>query len=218
MLAIPHHIRYTAESRFDAGGLKLAVAVADTGLSTQFFSGQLERPRRTALMLRGLMSIVQSRFHIPAAMLARILAAADPVVTASSDRLRFEGFSGCCGVYVRVDLLPNAVRDAKFGRGTTNVDFNAPMLAALAKVRETDKVSLNVDAGAVELKTESGAVVEKKVDLPVRWLRGFLRCRGYRDGQGENQGDRSEHGEKLPAGPFVRDVRIAGRCKPLSGS
>ncbi|MCX7400948.1 MAG: SWIM zinc finger domain-containing protein [Planctomycetales bacterium] len=173
MLTSPHHVRYAAESRCDATGLKLAVALGDSGLSTQFFSGRLARPRRTALMLRGLMSIVQTRFHIPAAMLARILAAADPVVTVSSDRLRFEGFSGCCGVYVRVDLLPDSVRDAKFGRGTTNVDFNAPMLAALAKVRETDKISLNVDAGAVELKTESGAVVEKKVDLPVRWLRGL---------------------------------------------
>ena len=28
----------------------------------------------------------------------------DPVITSSPEMLRFEGFSGCCGVYARVDL------------------------------------------------------------------------------------------------------------------
>ena len=38
--------------------------------------------------------------------------------------LRLEGFSGCCGVYARVDL-PAAAFDREIqGRGTTNVDFN----------------------------------------------------------------------------------------------
>jgi hypothetical protein len=34
------------------------------------------------------------------------LAALDPVVTASGDRLRFESFSACNSVYARLDLLP----------------------------------------------------------------------------------------------------------------
>lgn len=29
----------------------------------------------------------------------------DPIVTAGGDRLRFESFSGCCGVYARLDVL-----------------------------------------------------------------------------------------------------------------
>ena len=52
---------------------------------------------------------------------------ADPVVTCSDDRLRFEGFSGCCGAYARVDFLPSAITGDVFGRGTTNVDFNQPI-------------------------------------------------------------------------------------------
>lgn len=73
-----------------------------------FFEGRLLQPQQTAAMLRAIMTIAQSRFHIPAAMLGRILAEADPVVTSNDDRLRFEGFSSCCGAYVRVDLLSAA--------------------------------------------------------------------------------------------------------------
>jgi hypothetical protein len=107
-------------------------------------------------------------------MLQRILAQADPIVTCSDERLRFEGFSACCGAYARVDLHPEAVRGERFGRGTTNVDFNPPMLAALAMVRESDDVSLTVGADQVELATGRETVLEKKVKLPVRWLKGLV--------------------------------------------
>ncbi len=43
-----------------------------------FFRGELVRPKRTADLLRAVVDVVQSRFHVPAAMLARILAQADP--------------------------------------------------------------------------------------------------------------------------------------------
>ena len=66
-----------------------------------FFEGRVARPRLTADLLRALMDVVRARFHIPAAMLARILAAADPVVTCNDDRLRFEAFSGCASAYAR---------------------------------------------------------------------------------------------------------------------
>jgi hypothetical protein len=77
-------------------------------------------------------------------------------------------------VYARVDLLPGAVRGENFGRGTTNVDFNPPMLAALAMIRESDRVSLAIGATALELATSRETVVEKKVKLPLRWLKGLL--------------------------------------------
>ncbi len=120
------------------------------------------------------MTVVQSRFHIPAAMLGRILAEADPVVTANDDRLRFEGFSACCGAYARLDLLSDAFDGEVRGRGTTNVDFNQPMLAALARVKKADAISLAVGADKVVLKKGGADVVEKKVKLPVRWMKGFV--------------------------------------------
>jgi hypothetical protein len=144
-----------------------------------FFQGRLTRPQRTADLLRGLVQLVQSRFHVPPAMLTRILLAADPVVTSSEDVLRFEAFSACCSTYARVDLLPGAVDGTLQGRGTTNVDFNAAMRASLARIRDTDRVELSVGARTVELSRSGESVVERKVALPIRWLKGFVEVQAY---------------------------------------
>jgi hypothetical protein len=112
-------------------------------------------------------------------MLARILALADPVVTCSDDILRFEAFSGCCSTYGRLDLLPQAVSGEFISRGTTNVDFNASMRAAFARIRDTDEVSLAVGADEVSLSRGADTVVERKVALPVRWLKGFVEVQAY---------------------------------------
>ena len=127
----------------------------------------MTRPLRAADLLRGLVQVVQSRFYMPPAMLARILALADPVVTCGDDVLRFEAFSACCSTYARVDLLPQAVDGERTGRGTTNVDFNAPMRAALARVRDSDDVGLAIGADSVELSRGRGR----------RSSRGRSRCR-----------------------------------------
>lgn len=103
------------------------------------------------------MNIVRSRFHVPAAMLNRILAESDPVVTCSDARLRFEGFSACCGAYARIDLLPGAVNGETFSRGTTNGDFNQRMLTALAKIQDSDRVSLDVGTDHVQLSRNAEA-------------------------------------------------------------
>jgi hypothetical protein len=125
------------------------------------------------------MEVVRARFHIPAAMLARIRAAADPVVTCNDDCLRFEAFSGCAGVYARIDFTLDAIETDRFGRGTTNVDFHAPMIAALARVRDNDRLSLAVGAKSVELMANDERIIEKKVALPVRWLKGFVEVQAY---------------------------------------
>ncbi len=162
-----------------AGGrLFLATSSAPSG-SPLFFRGTLRAPRRTADLLLALSQVVRSRFHSPASMLARILAEADPVVTCSVDRLRFEGFSSCCGVYARVDLQPEALDGVLLGHGTTNVDFNPPIRAALTKLRDTEPVRLSVGAAEIELTTPTGHVVERKVPLPLRWLKGFVEAQAH---------------------------------------
>ena len=177
-LAYEQTFRYPFPSQLDRDGanwtLRLATFRTGKDASPFFFEGRLANPQRTAKLLRAIMTVVQSRFHIPAAMLGRILAEADPVVTANDDRLRFEGFSACCGAYARLDLLADAFDGDVSGRGTTNVDFNQPMLAALARVKRMDDVSLAVGADQVVLKKHAADVVEKKVKLPVRWMKGFV--------------------------------------------
>lgn len=181
MSAIPQQIlRYPFESHLDSDAnaklIRLATFSNDkvSESNPYFFQGQLANPRRTADLLRCLMTIVRSRFHVPAQMLQRILLESDPVVTSNDDRLRFEGFSACCGAYARIDLLPDSLEGESFGRGTTNVDFNQPMLNALAKIKPGDKVSISVGADKVVLKQRQKETVEKKVKLPVRWLKGFV--------------------------------------------
>ncbi|HND55802.1 MAG TPA: hypothetical protein PLV92_25475, partial [Pirellulaceae bacterium] len=180
-LSLDIDYRYQHASCLEPNGRRLRLATcggvtsANGETSPVFFEGQLLRPRLAAEQLRALFKVVQSRFHVPAAMLGRILALADPVVTCHEDRLRWEGFSSCCGAYARVDWLPAALRGETLGRGTTNIDFNPPLLAALASLGTSDRLELTVGQRAVEFrKNDDAAVVEKKVKLPLRWLKGFV--------------------------------------------
>jgi predicted nucleic acid-binding Zn finger protein len=181
--ALAYEYRYEHPSTLEGtpGGANLRLATC-SGLGAphpHFFEGRLLRPGRAAALLRGLVEVVHSQFYLPPATLARILALADPIVTGSGDLIRFEGFSACCSTCGRVDLLPEAIDGTWHGRGTTNVDFNAPMRAALARVRDTDQVGLAVGSDVVSLSRGGESVVERKVALPVRWLKGLVEVQAY---------------------------------------
>ncbi|BBO32545.1 SWIM zinc finger family protein [Lacipirellula parvula] len=138
-----------------------------------FFEGRLRSPREMADMLLVLSDVVRTHFFLPRPALL------DPVVTSSEAMLRFEGFSGCCGVYARADLPAEAFESDLQGRGTTNVDFNNPMRTALARLRDHDDARLSVGGDSVELASGDQRVVEKKVKLPVRWIKGFSEVQLY---------------------------------------
>ena len=146
--AIDHTYRYGFASSLTQG--RLALAVDSSLLKTPakakatppvFFSGTLLKPKRTGDLLRGVSEIVNARYNNP-----NWRRLADPVITVSDDLVRFEGFSGCCSAYARLDLLPDAVEGDRPARGTTNVDFNPAMLAALASLRDSDDVALKIGA------------------------------------------------------------------------
>jgi hypothetical protein len=138
-----------------------------------FFEGAIRQPRVVADMLLVLTEVVRTHFFLPRPPIM------DPVLTSSESMLRLEGFSGCCGVYARVDLPPDAFDGDVLGRGTTNVDFNNPMRNALARVRDTDEVRLAVGRDEVTLTKGDEQVVEKKVKLPLRWIKGFSEVQAY---------------------------------------
>jgi hypothetical protein len=180
--ALAYAYRYPYESQLvdSESGAQLQLATCGGAEPNPFFfEGRFERPRRAADMLLCLYQVVQSRFYIPPAMLARILREADPVVTNDGERLRLEAFSSCCSTYARVDFLPEALDGQRHQRGTTNVDFNPPMRAAIARIRDDDRVALRVGANAVELERSGQTTVERKVKLPVRWLKGFVEVQEY---------------------------------------
>jgi hypothetical protein len=106
-------------------------------------------------------------------MLAKILREADPVVTVGGDAVRFEGFSACCSAYIRLDLDDTALDVEQRGKGTTNVDFGAELRGALASVARNTELGITVGADAVAIEKNGDAIVEKKVPLPLRWIKGF---------------------------------------------
>ncbi|MBX9571526.1 MAG: SWIM zinc finger domain-containing protein [Candidatus Obscuribacterales bacterium] len=173
---------YAFPSALETVDNKPQLRLATSGGADQFphfFRGRMNYPRRTADMLLLCSLVSRTRFYDPTEIRERILAAADPVVTSGGERLRFEAFSVCAGAYCRLDLNPKAIDGDWMGRGTTNVDFNPPMRAALAGVLNSETVGLNVGADGVELERSSGSTVEKKVKLPVRWLKGFVEVQLY---------------------------------------
>lgn len=184
MAAIEHAYRYAAPSRL-SGDERPALTLATSGLGgvqAHFFEGTLTAPRLAAELLSAVHLVVGSRFFTPPNMVARLIALADPVVTCGGGVLRFEGFSACCSTYTRVDMLPGSYDGDTVGKGTTNVDFNAPMRAALAGVRDTHGLALSVGHDHLRLRSLDADIVEKKVQLPLRWVRGMLEVQSYQAG------------------------------------
>ncbi len=138
-----------------------------------FFWGSLTEPYITAKCWSTIAKVVRSSFGpIPPSL-------RDPIVSAGAERMRFEGFSSCNGVYVRLDMKPEAIDGEFIASGTTNVDFNEPMLNALNAIQKNEKVTLAVGQHEVQVITTKTKVVEKKVTLPPRWIKGLTSVQLY---------------------------------------
>jgi SWIM zinc finger len=191
------------------GGASVALATSGgTAEHPRLYAGWIPDAPVQAQALLVVARTARSRFHVPAAMLERRLALADPVVTVDERALRFEAFSACCGVYARHDVDASAL-DGRIADGTTNVDFNEPMRAALAGVAADGPLHLSVGAEEVAVLTAEGAVVERRVALPVRWIKGF----------GEVQAAQTAMQERLdlPGTAVRRLLRELPRSGPTGG-
>ncbi|WP_051845388.1 SWIM zinc finger family protein [Streptomyces sp. NRRL S-813] len=83
----------------------------------RFFSGLLTTPTAAAAALLTVADVAATRYYRP-----RLPSSLDPVMTANGDRLRMESFSGCCGLYARLEVLAPGLDGGEIGHGTTNVD------------------------------------------------------------------------------------------------
>ena len=175
--AVSYTYRYPFESTVDAQPavpqVRLATSLDGTS-DDLFFDGKLRRPAVVGQMLTVLCDTVRTRFY---ERLNPLLL--DPVVTSGGGMLRFEGFSSCCGVYSRVDLRPEAFDVDLRGKGTTNVDFNERMRTALRRLSDRDDAALQVGGRGVALVKGSEKIIERKVKLPVRWIKGFCEVQAY---------------------------------------
>jgi hypothetical protein len=216
---------YTRPSGLAGGllGLSTSGGTTDTGPKAHphFFSGLLTQAAPAATALLSVADVAQARYYRPQPTAMR-----DPVVTCTGDRLRLESFSACCGVYARLDVLQQALDGEVRECGTTNVDVNGPLREALARVGSSDPLHLAVGAEELAVTTLDGAVVEKKVPLPERWLRGFAEVQVIAAGFDPRaeltapeavrflRGLPGRAGDVLWAVPAGRSLRLASRPVP----
>lgn len=141
-----------------------------------FFWGNVGQPFILARCLIALSNIVKSSFNLSPFQMTLLK---DPIVTVGNERLRFEGFSHCAGVYARVDVLPDGLDGEFLENGTTNVDFNQPMITALGSIRPNEKIMLSVGEKELGLYKEEEKIIERKVPLPVKWIKGLGTVQVY---------------------------------------
>ncbi|MFJ9866968.1 SWIM zinc finger family protein [Streptomyces sp. NPDC101165] len=190
-------------------GLETSRGATPTGVQDhpRFFAGFLTSPRIAAAALLAVADVAAARYYQP-----QLRASLDPVVTGNGDRLRFESFSGCGGVYARLDVLTPGLDGGEVGHGTTNVDVNNPLREALSRIGTNDPLHLRVGPDELAVTTLDGPVVEKKVPLPDRWLRGFAEAQVIAAG--------FDLRAELPADEAVRFLRglpRAGGARRASG-
>lgn len=99
----------------------------------------------------------------------------DPVITVHNDQVSFEAFSvdesiyGCLSVAMdEFDLLqaPKA--------GTTNIDFSAKLEKEMQRFRSYTDVTLSVNPEGFTIDNDIvPEYIEKKIDLPETWIKGF---------------------------------------------
>jgi hypothetical protein len=164
----------------------------------RFFAGFLTSPQASAAGLLAVADVAAARYYQ-----RQLRASLDPVVTGNGDRLRFESFSGCGGVYARLDVLEPGLDGGEVGHGTTNVDVNNPLREALSRIGTDDPLHLRVGPEELAVTTLDGPVVEKKVPLPGRWLRGFAEAQVIAAG--------FDLRAELPAAEAVRFLRALPR-------
>ena len=163
---------FTSASALDSTGLTLELAPALTpeGLTEapEFFSGFAAQPLVLARGLLVLADVAQTRYFQPTPSGMR-----DPICTANGDRMRFEAFSACNTVGVRLDLLAAAFDGGEIRHGTTNVDINQPLRETLGQVSPSELMHLAVGNDELRVSTLDATHVERKVELPDRWLKAL---------------------------------------------
>ncbi|WP_146841503.1 SWIM zinc finger family protein [Cellulomonas composti] len=158
------------DSTGDRLALGLAPALTPSGLvdDPSFFHGFAAHPQVLARGLLTLADVTATRYFqfTPSTM-------RDPVLTAHGDRLRAECFSSCNSVYARLDLLADAFDSGEMSHGTTNVDIGLATRAALSRIGRDRLLHLDVGTDGLTVSQVEGAVVERPVEMPPRWVRAL---------------------------------------------
>ena len=60
-----------------------------------------------------------------------------------------------------------------FRKMEQHVDFNQAMIAALSTINKTENLQLSVGKKEVSISKTNEKIIERKVPLPVKWIKGL---------------------------------------------
>jgi hypothetical protein len=101
----------------------------------------------------------------------------DPVISVHPDTVIFEGFSKDETTYGAISVkMEQFDIEREIQYGTTNIDFSRKLAVEMERVRSYNPMSLRIQPGGflVDLDIHPPHL-EKKIDLPETWVRGFLQ-------------------------------------------
>ena len=104
--------------------------------------------------------------------------ALDPVITVHPDMVSFEAFSLDESIYGCLSVQMDEFEMAQPPQlGTTNIDFSAKLAMEMKRFRTYTDVELSVNPQGLTVDTggQSPEYVEKKIDLPETWVKGFCQ-------------------------------------------
>jgi hypothetical protein len=101
----------------------------------------------------------------------------DPVITVHPDRVFFEVFSKDEGTYANLAIDKQAFDvHGTPDYGTTNIDYSQSLFNGIQQMRSYRETRLSIGQEAVTVATAGAPeVLEKKINIPDSWLRGFLQ-------------------------------------------
>lgn len=106
----------------------------------------------------------------------------DPVIHVHPQGVTFEVFSRDEGCYATLTLehrLFNTTQPIHYG--TTHIDYSEALAQGIEQIRSQRSTRLDIGQHAVALQVETPPaqpdthVIEKKINVPISWLRGFLQ-------------------------------------------
>lgn len=100
----------------------------------------------------------------------------DPVVSVHPDRVFIEVFSKDESSYGSLSVALDAFEHGtQPSFGTTNIDFSEGLFHGIQQIRTYRPARLRIAPDAVSLSAPRGELLEKRIQVPDAWLRGFLQ-------------------------------------------
>lgn len=174
------HIQYASPSAFNAEKQDANLALTASLSRPVHFRGRVIKETfnlRCALRAFGQLIWSEDNWAADSDFMGRVL---DPVITVHPDRIWFEAFSQDMSAYGALIVDPGLFQtEGEIRYGTTNIDFTAWLWGALGEMRSSRSTWLQIGAEGLTVATQGGGGrFEQKVDIPDRWVRGFLQLQG----------------------------------------